>query len=83
MADKLGYRILRNIIVFDYFWRLHRNVSVRGEEDVKKHYTGTIHPILRQMIRFQQRLPLSLLKIGPVSKMLMLGNYGVSLFRKI
>lgn len=83
MADKLGYRILRNIIVYDYYWRLHRNVSVRGAEDVKKYYTGTIHPLLGQMIRFQQRLPLSLLKIGPVSKLLMLGNYAVSLFRKI
>ncbi|MBO9631760.1 MAG: glycosyltransferase [Chitinophagaceae bacterium] len=82
MIDKMGYGILRNILVYDYYWRLHRNLNMRSEADVQQYYHQPIRPLLKQMIRFQQKMPVALLKIGPVSKLLMGLNYFISLFRR-
>ncbi|HUZ58314.1 MAG TPA: glycosyltransferase, partial [Hanamia sp.] len=83
MIHKMGYPILRNIFVYDYYWRLYRNLQVRSLADVQKYYKEPLHPLLKQMIRFQNKIPVSVLKIGIVSKIMMSGNYLVSLFRKI
>ncbi|MEO9021278.1 MAG: glycosyltransferase [Ginsengibacter sp.] len=83
MIDKMGYAILRNIFVYDYYWRMYRNLQVRNVADVEKYYREPLHPLLKQMIQFQIRIPLSTLKKGIISKSLMLANYFVSLFKKI
>lgn len=83
LIDKLGYRILRNILVYDYYWRFHRNLQVRGEGSVKKYYTNEVHPLLKQVIRFQQGIPLPVLRVGILSKIFMLYNYCISRFRKL
>jgi glycosyltransferase involved in cell wall biosynthesis len=81
MIDKMGYGILRNILVYDYYWRLHRNLAMRSEADIQQYYHKPVHPLLKQIIRFQQKLPIGMLKVGPVSKLLMGLNYFISLFR--
>lgn len=81
MIDKMGYGILRNIIVYDYYWRLHRNLDMRSEADVHQFYHQPIHPLLKQIIHFQQRIPVRMLKNGFISKSLMALNYLLSLFR--
>jgi hypothetical protein len=83
MIQKMGFSILRNIFVYDYYWRLYRNLEIRSVEDVKNYYSEPLHPLLKQMIRFQNKIPVSVLKIGIISKLLMSGNYFVSLFKKI
>lgn len=83
MIKKMGICILRNIFVYDYYWRLYRNLHVRSEADVGKYYEGSIHHLLQQMILFQKRIPAPVLKIGIISKVLMAGNYFISLFKKI
>jgi glycosyltransferase involved in cell wall biosynthesis len=82
LIEKLGFGILRNIFVYDYFWRLYRNLGIRTPSDIKKDYNISLHPLLTQMIDFQKNIPLSFLRIGVISKFLMTGNYIVSLFRK-
>jgi hypothetical protein len=83
MIQKMGFSILRNIFVYDYYWRLYRNLHVRNVVDVQKYYKGLLHPLLKQMIRFQNKVPVSVLKVGVISKLLMSGNYLISLFRNI
>jgi glycosyltransferase involved in cell wall biosynthesis len=83
MIDKLGFNILRNIFVYDHYWRLYRNLNIRSVEDIRKYYDKPIHSLLRQMINFQKRISPSILKIGLFSKFFMFQNYFVSLFKKI
>jgi len=83
MIEKMGFGILRNIFVYDHFWRLYRNLEVRDESMIASYYTASLHPLLIQMIRFQKRMPVKLLKTGIISKGLMAANYVVSLFRKV
>lgn len=83
LIEKLGTRILRNIFVYDYYWRFYRNLEIRSVEDVKKYYNESLHPLLKQMIHFQNKIPVNFLKNGLISKVFMMANYIVSLFRKI
>ena len=83
MIDKMGIRILRNIFVYDYYWRLYRNLEIKNENDIARFYNKSIHPLLKQMIYCQKKIPSQILKIGVFSKLIMSGNYLISLFRKI
>ena len=66
-----------DVLIYDYYWRLLRNYSVRsiadlnamGVEDAK------ILWVIRKMLNVQMKFPLSLLKIGPISKLLMFSCY--------
>ena len=65
--------ILKNIVVFDYYWRLMRNLKIDSEEKLVSFLGNTKpHPQILSMIHFQQRIPYLLLKIGFVSKLFML-----------
>lgn len=83
MVEKMGTAILRNIFVYDYFWRLYRNLGIKNESEIAVFYKKDIHPLLKQMIHFQRRIPSQILSTGVFSKLLMAGNYAISLFRKV
>lgn len=83
LIEKMGVAILRNIFVYDYYWRLYRNLEIRNISEIKKYYPNTLHPLLKQIIWFQNKIPVSFLKKAVISKILMSGNYLISLFRKI
>ncbi len=36
LIKKMGNRILKNVFVYDYFWRLYRNLGVRDEKEMEK-----------------------------------------------
>ena len=74
--EKSGIRRLRNILVYDYWWRFIRNFSLRKPADVFK-YTAQIpiHPVMQSMMAWQAKIPLSWLKRGFFSKPLMLLHY--------
>jgi len=82
LIEKSGVGILRNINVYDYYWRYYRNLKVRSESDIKKYYSEPLHPLLKQMINFQKKIALNILKVGVISKLLMTINYFYSLLRK-
>ena len=82
MIEKMGFGILRNIFVYDHYWRLYRNLEIRDESMIKKYYDAPLHPLLKQMIHCQKRVPVNLLKNGFISKILMTANYLISIFRK-
>jgi glycosyltransferase involved in cell wall biosynthesis len=76
---RVGVHHLRNILVYDAFWRLVRNLEIRRLEEISESgYHGEIPAAVLSMIRWQQLLPLRLWRIGPVSKLGMWLNYLVN-----
>lgn len=80
LLGKLGKRILRNPIVYDYFWRMFRNLGVNTPEQVRQYYPGKIPVAILKVMAFQKRVKPSLLKKGIISKFLMTISYLRSLF---
>ncbi|HVK97884.1 MAG TPA: hypothetical protein VM368_08705, partial [Flavisolibacter sp.] len=80
LLDKLGAGILKNIFVYDYYWRMHRNLNIRSVNEVQRIYKRSIHPSMIQLIQFQSKVPSKLLKFGIASKVLMFVNYLRSYF---
>jgi glycosyltransferase involved in cell wall biosynthesis len=76
LLNKVGVRNLRNIRVYDAFWRLMRNLEIRHKEEIPASgYSGEIPAVILSMIRWQRLLPLRLWKIGILSKTGMFLNY--------
>jgi len=71
LFEKIGSKALKNIIAFDYYWRIYRNFQIQSIDEIFEHYNGSIHPALKAMIAFQKKIPQSLLRIGLFSKMSM------------
>ena len=64
--------ILKNLVVFDYYWRLMRNLKIDSEEKLMSYLGDTKpKPSIISMVQFQKKIPTSLLKIGIVSKFFM------------
>jgi hypothetical protein len=69
LLKKFGAGILKNIRVYDYYWRSFRNLGIRSIADVAPYKKGLpMPPALTSMLNFQRRLPLKLLRFGPASK---------------
>jgi glycosyltransferase involved in cell wall biosynthesis len=65
---------------YDAWWRLLRNLSIRSQEQLVCYAHGEKIPeFFFNMLRFQQKIPMSLLKIGVLSKLSMTCVY---LFQK-
>ena len=73
LLNKIGVTALRNIYVFDYYWRLIRNLGFRNISDVLSFNRDSLNvPIVFNQILFvQSKFSLKLLKIGVISKTLM------------
>ena len=81
LLNKLGTPVLKNIIVYDYYWRLLRNVGIRSLKDITDHYSEReVPPEISRMLRFQLLFPLPVLKVGFFSKLLMSGSYLYNFF---
>jgi glycosyltransferase involved in cell wall biosynthesis len=67
---------LKNILVYDAWWRIIRNVGVRGRKDIE-HYT--MHQqwpaVILSMVDQQSKILPSVLKIGVFSKFFMFLSY--------
>lgn len=75
LINSFSSRILNNLFVFDYYWRMFRNLSIRSFHQAK---SFDIHPMPESLVRilkYQFMYPLSILKIGLFSKLLMLISY--------
>jgi glycosyltransferase involved in cell wall biosynthesis len=76
LFEKIGFSTLRNIWVYDAWWRLIRNFSIRDARDIQSAgYKGDVSPVVRRIIVFQNRLPKGLLRFGVISKVLMVVCY--------
>lgn len=76
LLEKVGERNLKNIIVFDAWWRLIRNFSVRDISQIRSiGYDGVVPKVILKMMSFQKKFPSYILKQGIFSKGLMLICY--------
>ncbi len=81
LLNKLGTAVLKNIIVYDYYWRLLRNVGIRSLADISAYYDAAKLPAaIKSMVAFQSRLPLRILKLGTFSKLFMSVSYFLNRF---
>jgi len=76
LLNKVGVANLKNILVYDAWWRLMRNLEIRSPEEISgSGYTGAVPPVILSMIAWQKIIPLRLLRIGGISKAYMLLHY--------
>jgi glycosyltransferase involved in cell wall biosynthesis len=72
LLEKLGIHQLKNILIYDAWWRLIRNLGIKNLRDIRQNdYLKPVPPIIARMIGFQNKLPAALLRIGIFSKFLM------------
>lgn len=73
--EKHGTQILENVFVYDYYWRTVRNFKIKTVADIgKSGWAGDIPSPIIKMIAAQKKIPSFLLKMGPFSKIAMLGS---------
>jgi hypothetical protein len=76
LLNKVGATALRNLRIYDGWWRLMRNLDITDINAVAKAgYSGNLPPAIISMINWQKKIPRRLLLNGVVSKMTMLANY--------
>jgi hypothetical protein len=74
--QKTGVQKLKNILVYDAWWRFLRNFQLFSETVIRSYgYTGFIHPVIIKMSLFQGKLPLFLLRKGMFSKAIMFFHF--------
>jgi glycosyltransferase involved in cell wall biosynthesis len=66
----LGPSILSNLLVYEYYWRMYRNVGIRSVDEAAT-YDADIPAPLQRMIRFQSGISAEWLRNGFVSKLCM------------
>lgn len=72
LLDKIGVAQLKNILVYDAWWRLVRNLGVRNEKDIQDSgYTGILPTVVKDMIHWQNKISLRVLRVGFLSKIYM------------
>jgi hypothetical protein len=72
LLEKTGVKNLKNIIVFDGWWRLMRNFKIKNEQNIRDiGYEGPVPEIIFSIIKFQKVIPATILKNGIGSKILM------------
>jgi glycosyltransferase involved in cell wall biosynthesis len=76
LLQKIGAGTLKNIIVFDAYWRFIRNLNIRSVAAVRAAgYINPIPAIIESMISFQSYTPKWILNTGLFSKFLMFVHY--------
>lgn len=66
-----GEKILHHLVVFDYYWRMYRNLGIRTIDQAKSFDHNQMPFVLEKILRFQLIIPLSLLRVGMLSKVFM------------
>jgi hypothetical protein len=82
LLEKLGLKILRNPVVYDYYWRMFRNLNVRTIEQLRHYYSGNIPVHISSMVNIQSKIPVRVLRKAVFSKALMILNYFGSLISR-
>lgn len=72
LLNKLGIRHLKNIFVYDYYWRLCRNLDMRKPEDIIPYVSLALVPApILEIINIQSKIPKFILKKAVFSKLAM------------
>ena len=73
----LKYKITdENIFVYDFYWRLYRNLNIRNLDDFNFHLKGNAsYTSIKNIIDAQSKVSANLLQNGFLSKGYMVFNY--------
>jgi glycosyltransferase involved in cell wall biosynthesis len=71
LFGKFGEKIINNYLVFDYYWRMYRNLGIRSIEQAKMFDQNQMPAVLEKILRFQLFFPLTFLRVGVLSKIVM------------
>ncbi len=76
-AGKIGDDAFKDILIYDYYWRLLRNYQIRSMEDIKTNGVKKeeVPAVILHMLRRQQQLSLASLQKGVYSKIMMALSY--------
>lgn len=73
---KNGDIVRQRLMAYDAWWRMIRNLDIRTEEQLNYYSKGEPVPdFLRQILNFQMKIPVSILKQKVFSKLLMSVSY--------
>lgn len=75
LLNKLNSKILRNINVYDYYWRLYRNLGITSFSQFNLETDSVTKKQIGSMLQIQKRIPKKLLHIGIISKIFMTLSY--------
>lgn len=76
ILNKMGTAILKNMAVYNHYWRLFRNLSVRSIGEVQQSCgNNSIPEAIKKMLQMQFKVPLSILRIGIFSRLLMIISF--------
>jgi glycosyltransferase involved in cell wall biosynthesis len=75
VLEKHGVKILKNIIVYDHYWRLIRNLKIKNLDQVTSYYPNKLRPAIEDIITVQSHYGNKILAIGIFSKFLMFVHY--------
>jgi len=78
-AGKIEPDTFKDILIFDYYWRLLRNYKIRRLHDMESNglLITQVPAVIMHILQSQKRWPLSLLKTGVFSKVMMTISYGM------
>ena len=76
LLGKVGVVQLKNIFIYDAWWRLMRNLQItREKEIVESGYSGKIPTVISSMVSWQRKIPARILQTGIFSKAFMFVHY--------
>jgi len=75
LLTKYGTAPLKNIIVFDAWWRILRNCGIRSNQDLTQFGNSYWPPCIQEMTSLQSKFSSQQLKNGVFSKILMTYSY--------
>ena len=79
LLDKHGAGILRNVYVYDFFWRMYRNINVISITEFEKYLDKPCEILaVRRMLKFQSAVGIKMLRIGVFSKLFMLISFFIN-----
>ncbi len=71
LINKYGYKVTSDILAYDSWWRLYRNMNVRSVDDIRKYSDADIPAVVKKMVSHIKNVPEKVLKIGVFSKISM------------
>jgi glycosyltransferase involved in cell wall biosynthesis len=81
LLEKYGTRPLRNIMVFDAWWRIIRNLDIRQKSQLEQFGETHWPRVILSMVSLQSFIPAKLLRVGILSKFVMCCNYCINLIQ--
>lgn len=75
MLQKHGTKPLKNILVYDAWWRLLRNMKITSEEKLNQYTVDEWPEVIKKIVRDLSKVPDNIVRMGVISKALMTSSF--------